>query len=199
MTPAQGRPSREDVLMDFAVSDDGAIDQRLGAYVHLYPEYAAELTELAEELGSAAWRTEPECAAVDEGKARAALDTFAKIEAGLVPAAPVAAVDPFAAHDARSLKGVAKAFGCNMNFLGRLKDRLVRVEDLTAGFVAALAAALDVGTQTLADFLAGPPKVPAAASFKSDGKPAATAKQSLADALDGSGLTDEQKHHLRSL
>lgn len=198
MTPAQGRPSREDVLMDFAVSDHGAIDQRLGAYVRLYPEYAAELTELAEELGSAAWRTEPECAAVDEGKARAALDTFAKIEAALVPTAP-AAVDPFAAHDARSLKGVAKAFGCNMNFLGRLKDRLVRVEDLTAGFVAALAAALDVGTQTLADFLAGPPKVPATASFKSDGKPAATAKQSLADALDGSGLTDEQKHHLRSL
>lgn len=199
MSRAQGRPSREDVLMDFAVSEDGAIDHRLGAYVRLYPEYAAELTELAEELGSAAWFTEPDCAAVDEAKARTALDAFARIEAALVPAAPAAAVDPFAAHDARGLKGVAKAFGCNMNFLGRLKDRLVRVEDLTAGFVSALAAALDVGAQTLAGFLAGPPRVPASASFKSDGKPAATEKQSLADALDGSGLTDEQKRHIRSL
>lgn len=110
-----------------------------------------------------------------------------------------AAPDPFASHDKSGLKAVAKAFGCNMNFLGRLKDRLVRIEDLSSGFLAALAEALGTGAEILERFLAGPAQVPLTARFKSDGKPAAVEKQSLAEAMEGSGLTDEQKRRLGSL
>lgn len=116
-------------------------------------------------------------------------------------AAPAAegGIDPFAARAEGGLRGVARSFGCNLNFLGRLKDRLIRVEDLSAGFLARLAEALGTGADELARFLAGPARVPAAARFKSDGKPEAVGKQSLAEAIESSGLSDEQKRHLASL
>lgn len=94
---------------------------------------------------------------------------------------------------------MARRFGCNLNFLGRLKDRLVRVEDLSAGFLARLAEALGTGADELARFLAGPARVPAAARFKSDVKPEAAGKQSLAEAMESSDLSDEQKRYLASL
>ncbi len=84
-----------------------------------------------------------------------------------------AASTPFAVRAEGGLRGVARRFGCNLNFLGRLKDRLVRVEDLSAGFLARLAEALGTGADELARFLAGPARVPAAARFKSDVKPEA--------------------------
>lgn len=109
------------------------------------------------------------------------------------------APDPFASHDKFGLRGVAKNFGCNLNFLGRLKDRLIRTEDMSAGFLAYLAEALGTAADLLAEFLSGPPQVPAAVRFKSDGKPEVSEKQSLADAIENSGLTEDQKRHLRSL
>jgi len=119
-------------------------------------------------------------------------------------AAPVAStaeagIDPFAVRADGGLRGVARSFGCNLNFLGRLKDRLIRVEDLSAGFLARLAEALGTGADELARFLAGPARVPVAARFKSDGKPEAVEKQSLAEAIESSGLSDEQKRYLASL
>lgn len=119
-----------------------------------------------------------------------------------VPGGHVAAtepLDPFATLDARSLRAAAASFGCNTNFFGRLKDRLIRIEDLTDGFVAALAGALEVSPAALVRFLEGPARVPLAARFKSDGKPTAADKQSLAEALEASGMTDEQKHRLGAL
>ena len=108
-------------------------------------------------------------------------------------------IDPFAVRTDGGLRGVARSFGCNVNFLGRLKDRLIRAEDLSAVFVARLAEALGTGPDELARFLAGPARVPANARFKSDVKPEAREKQSLAEAIESSALSDEQKRHLASL
>ena len=111
----------------------------------------------------------------------------------------IGANDPFAARFEGGLRGVARSFGCNLNFLGRLKDRLIRAEDLSDGFRARLAEALGTGVDELGAFLAGPATVPAAARFKADAKPEAVEKQSLADAIESSGLNDDQKRYLASL
>lgn len=202
MMPMDRRPSREDVLMDFATAQDGAAGERLEAFVRRFPEYEAELVELAEELGWVDWDDAPDCAAVDEAMAQAALERFARVEAGLVstPATPAAAAaDPFAALDPRGFRRAATAFGASVMFIGRLKDRLIQAEDLTTGFVARLAQVLDTRADALAAFLSGPPRVTAGMRFKADGKPQAMKKQSLAEALDSSNLTAEQKRHLSSL
>lgn len=107
--------------------------------------------------------------------------------------------DPFAVHDARGLRAVSGALDCNMNFLGRLKDRMVRTEDLTHGFLARLAEALGSHVDALSAFLAGPAQVPAGARFKADGKPVAPEKQSLAEALDASGMPEDKKRRLLAL
>lgn len=107
--------------------------------------------------------------------------------------------DPFAMHDVRGLRAVSSVLGCNMNFLGRLKDRMVRTEDLTHGFLAKLAEALGSHVDALSEFLSGPAQVPAGARFKADGKPAATEKQSLAEALDASGMPEDKKRRLLAL
>lgn len=141
-------------------------------------------------------------AAFERAHAACAADTCAAPAADAarsVARAIEGAIDPFAMRADRGLRGVANSFGCNLNFLGRLKDRLIRVEDLSAGFLARLAEALGTGADELARFLAGPARVPVAARFKSDGKPEAVKKQSLAEAIESSGLSDEQKRHLTSL
>lgn len=120
-------------------------------------------------------------------------------DVGTAETRPSSPSDPFAAHDVRSLRAVSGAFGCNMNFLARLKDRLVRTEDLSEGFLAALAEALGSRADALARFLAGPAQVPAGARFKADGKPVATEKQSLAEALDASGMPEDRKRRLLAL
>ena len=143
------------------------------------------------------------CARADARHAGEMSATFEPSEVGVMSDLPslgtAGAPNPFATHDKFGLKGVARNFGCNLNFLGRLKDRLVRTEDMSAGFLACLAEALGTGADLLAEFLSGPPQVPAAVRFKSDGKPEVSKKQSLAEAIENSGLTEDQKRHLRSL
>jgi hypothetical protein len=139
-------------------------------------------------------------AAFERAHAACVADTYpAPTAAAPAASASEGGIDPFAVRADGGLRGVARSFGCNLNFLGRLKDRLIRVEDLSAGFLARLAEALGTGADELARFLAGPARVPVAARFKADGKPEAVGKQSLAEAIESSGLSDEQKRHLASL
>ncbi|MFC6791769.1 hypothetical protein ACFQE0_20535 [Methylobacterium komagatae] len=167
-------------------------------------ELKAELLALGEDPDALAAVAD---AAFARAHAACAADTCAAPTSAAPAADPVRTVvsaaeggsDPFAVQEDGGLRGVARSFGCNLNFLGRLKDRLIRVEDLSAGFLARLAAALGTGADELARFLAGPARVPVAARFKSDVKPEAVEKQSLAEAIESSGLSDEQKRHLASL
>jgi len=175
---------------------DGVEDLYIQAILDASPE------ELRADLVAAGEDPRALIAGVDEIFRRAVADcgrhddVVSSSAAGTV-AAEVS--DPFAAHDKAGLKVVARSFGCNQVFLGRLKDRIIHVEDLTSGFLARLAGALGINADGLAGFLAGSARVPATARFKSDTKPEAPAKQSLADAIEGSGLTEDQKRHIRSL
>lgn len=167
-------------------------------------ELRAELLALGEDpdalvaIADAAFeRAYASCA--PETRIAPALAASAAEGARAVVSAAEGGIDPFAVRAEGGLRGVARSFGCNLNFLGRLKDRLIRVEDLSADFLARLAEALGTRADELAQFLAGPARVPMAARFKSNGKPEAVGKQSLAEAIESSGLSDEQKRHLASL
>lgn len=191
------RHSLEDVLTDFATLD-GDPEARLDDFILRFPEFENELMELAEELTIQVSDDVPECAPVDDDMAAASRRRFAEIEAGIAgsSAAPAVGADPFAG---RTLKAVAAAFDCNVLFLARLRDRVVQSEELSAGFIAALARALVASVEEVAAYLALPSRIPAGASFKSDSKPEATGKQGFLEALETSGLSEEQKRRLSSL
>ncbi|CAA2158978.1 hypothetical protein MBRA_04220 [Methylobacterium brachiatum] len=167
-------------------------------------ELKAELLAIGEDpdtlvaIADAAFERAHAACAADACPAPRPVASVADAARSVAPAAESEG-DPFAVRADGGLRGVARRFGCNLNFLGRLKDRLVRVEDLSAGFLARLAEALGTGADELARFLAGPARVPSAARFKSDVKPEAAGKQSLAEAMESSGLSDEQKRYLASL
>lgn len=194
MTP---RHSLEDVLTDFATRD-GPPEAHLDAFILRFPEFENELMELAEELSLDAAGDLSECAPVDERRAAASRRNLAEIEDGIAgrSATPGVVADPFAGC---TLKAAAAAFDCSVLFLARLRDRVVRSEELSVGFVAALARALTASVEDVAAYLALPSRIPAGASFKSDGKPEATGKQGFLEALDTSGLSEEQKRRLSSL
>lgn len=200
MTGRNLHPSREDVLMDFATREDRLAPEVLRGFVQRFPEYEDELVELARDLATPEFDSVPECGAVDEALANDALTRFFEVDARLAEHTAGAEVsDPFAGLDRAGCRKVAAELGANLLFIGRLRDRLIRSEELTAGFLARLAEVLGTGAAALAEFLAGPPRVPAGLRFKADGKPEAAAKQGFQEALDSSGLSDEQKRHLASL
>ncbi|GJE71722.1 hypothetical protein [Methylorubrum podarium] len=191
------RHSLEDVLTDFATLS-GDPEARLDDFVLRFPEFENELMELAEELSLHSEGDVPECAPVDEHQATASRRSLAETENRIAarPVMQAIAADPFAG---RTLKAVAAAFDCSVLFLARLRDRVVRSEELSAGFVAALARALAAPAEELAAYLALPSRIPVGASFKSNGKPEATGKQGFLEALETSELSEEQKRRLSSL
>ena len=189
--------SLEDVLTDFATLA-GAPETRLDAFILRFPEFENELMELAEELTLNTEGQVVECTSVDARQAAESRSSLATIEVRIsgCSMAPASVVDPFAGH---TLKTVAAAFDCSVLFLARLRDRVIRSDDLSAGFVAALARALATSAENVAAYLALPSRIPANASFKSDGKPEATGKQGFMDALETSQLSEEQKRRLSAL
>jgi hypothetical protein len=191
------RHSLEDVLTDFA-THAGPPETRLDAFILRFPEFENELMELAEELSLHAEGEVVECASVDTRQAAESRSSLDRIEARISGAsvAQASAADPFAG---RTLKTMAAAFDCSVLFLARLRDRVIRSEELSAGFIAALARALASSAENVAAYLALPSRIPANASFKSDGKPEATGKQGFKEALDTSQLSEEQKRRLSSL
>lgn len=206
MIPAD-RPSLEDVLINFATSEE-SLDHRLASFLSRFREYEAALKDLAVELLEQPWATSTPERPIDLAAAAAQLERFKKLEERfgrtVAPTASDTAhasstLDPFAALDSAGLQRVALNFGCTILFIGRLKDRVIRAEDFTVGFLNSLAAALNTTKNVLEVFLSGPARVPAAVRFKADEKPIIGAKQSLGEALDTSGLTDAQKRHLASL
>ncbi|MGX7703881.1 hypothetical protein [Methylobacterium sp. Gmos1] len=191
------RHSLEDVLTDFATLD-GPPEARLDEFILRFPEFENELMELAEELLLHVGGDVSECAPVDERQAAASRRRFTEIEHRIVDhsATPVIVADPFAG---RTPKAVAATFDCSVLFLARLRDRVVRSEELSTGFIATLAKALATSAEEVAAYLALPSRIPAGASFKSDSKPEATRKQGFLEALETSQLSEQQKRRLSSL
>jgi hypothetical protein len=181
----------------------------LDELVRLYPEFGAQLTEMAVELALDALAGEEEDdSAISTAEVNdlvlKAMSRFhnrlhtvkaetARAKAQLEP------VNPFAALSTAEMRALGQRLNANTVFALKLRDRLIDETTMTEGFKRRVAEELTVPFELVAAHFASRPAVGAHAHFKADQKPEAVRKQSFEEAVRSSGLDEEQQRYLLSL
>lgn len=185
--------SRDEILMEFALSDQEPLNDRLALFISTYPQYAASIARLARELE--AFDAAPET----ELTQSEASDQLLALQVAIQAVDATGAADPFEMLSPAQLKGLAAHLNANSIFVTRLKDRLIDTAGMSEGFISAIATFLSDSLENVRASLARPPQIAAGTAFKAKGKPTAVPKQSFEEALKASGLTQEQQDQLRKL
>ena len=195
MTKNQQQPDsdRDQALMEFALSDQEPLSDRLALFISINPQYAASFARLARELE--AFHASPET----ELTQSEASDQLLALQVAIQAVDVAGAADPIEMLSPAQLKGLAAHLNANSIFVTRLKDRLIDTAGMSEGFISAIAAVLSDSLENIRASLARPPQIAAGTAFKAKGKPRAVPKQSFEEALKASGLTQEQQDKLREL
>jgi hypothetical protein len=187
--------------------------------VRRFPQFAGELTDFAIELALDELRgdqaAEAAEAAIDPSRVSPVVsramsrfqnrlyevtqsETTAK-EATIAPA--TAPLNPFANLNRHEFRGFAERIGASTVFVTKLRDRLIDPATMTAGFRRRVADELSAPIELVAAHFAamGGASTGARQFYKADEKPSDAQRQSFAEAVRNSGLTDEQQRHLLSL
>lgn len=201
----------DEVLYAFAAEERKLNADLLDEYVRAYPEYAQALTKLAVDLALEGPRSpaEPATAAEMTTVTPAVSRAMSKFQNRLYelskPAPTTAAqktnVDnPFLSLDRNGFRAVAHELHANTVFVAKLRDRQIEPTTMTPGFLQAVSAALKAPFEVVIAHLKAEQSVHMTPQFhKSEEKPHVVARQSFKDAVQGSGLDEEQQRHLLSL
>ncbi|HYJ89295.1 MAG TPA: hypothetical protein VEW46_24745, partial [Pyrinomonadaceae bacterium] len=180
----------------------------LDELVRRFPEHATDLTEFAIALALDAFgesgdetfeanstETSP---AVSKAMSRFHNRLYAEKKRSSAPVeGPVA--NPFASLPRSELRTFARSMKANLPFVMKLRDRQIRDDTMSMGFKRRVTEELEVPLDVVIAHFAAQPEMRADALFKSEDKPAVSAKQSFEDAVRGSGLTPEQQESLLKL
>ncbi len=212
MQAASRRHALEDVLYQFTLAHPSPDADAVEAYARDYPEYARDLTDLAIDLVIEARlpavkdavfaRTDDDDMALERAISRFQNGLFVQAqEPAANPAASVAPapIDPFASLDKAGIRAVARALNANTVFVTKLRDRRIRPETMTPGFLAAAAQALNAANDDFRDYVDQPRAMVGRRRYKSDVTPGAAEKETFEEAVRGSGLSPEQTAFLLSL
>jgi hypothetical protein len=209
-TPPRSPTPLRNVLYEFAlakpVPDAALVDE----FVRHYPEYASDLTAYAIELAldAIAARNEPvdQPSAVTAPSVSRAMSRFhnrlhavrKETDAEAAKAAP-AVENPFAKLTRDAIRALAQGLHANTVFVMKLRDRHIRLETMTEGFLRRLADELGVRLENIVAHFAAPAYIQSSAQFKAETKPEAGEKQTFEEAVRSCGLTPEQQHSLLHL
>ena len=203
-----------DVLYEMSLAKEIPDAELLDDFVRRYPEHAAALTAFAMEVVIDAVRPdEPAAADTTAGVSPAVSRAMSRFQNKLheVKAAgssnkgpestPVVAADsPFAAMARNQYRALAARLNVNLLFLNRLRDGQIKRETIPVAFLNLLAAGLNVAIGVAEGYLGQGPRAQASAQFyKSEKKPEVGPQQSFEEAVQSSGLTEEQQSYLLSL
>jgi hypothetical protein len=209
-TPPQSPTPLRNVLYELALAQPAPDAALVDAFVRRYPEYAADLTAYAIELAldAIAARNEPvdKPLAVTTPSVSRAMHRFHRrlsavrqeTDAEAAKAAP-AVENPFAKLTRAEIRALAQRLHANTVFVMKLRDRLVRGDTMTDGFLRRLAEELGVLRETVVAHFAAPAYIQSSAHFKAETKPEAGEKQTFEEAVRSCGLTPEQQHSLLHL
>jgi hypothetical protein len=210
-------PPLDEVLYAFSVESRELNAELLDEYVRAHPDYADALTELAitlalDELEPADVKASArEMTMVTPAVSRAVskfqnrLYQMKKTSAVKATAATARierteVVNPFRSLNKSGFRAVARELNANNVFVGKLRDRQIEPQTMTAGFLDKLSGILKVSMDFVVAHLKAEPIVRATPQFsKADDKPHVVARQSFEEAVRSSGLSDEQQRHLLSL
>ncbi|MDX6530188.1 MAG: hypothetical protein QOH41_2478 [Blastocatellia bacterium] len=199
--------SLSDAKYHLALSQSSPDAELLDKLVRRFPEHAAALTEFAIALALdsfgqsnddtfAATSTETS-AAVAKAMSRFHNRLYAERKA-LAPVAE-SPINPFASMPRSELRAFARNMKANLPFVMKLRDRQISEDTMSMGFKRRVTEELKVPLDVVIAHFAAQPEMRADARFKSQDKPEVSTKQSLEDAIRGSGLTAEQQEFLLKL
>jgi hypothetical protein len=209
-TSPRGPTPLRNVLYELALAKPAPDAALLDAFVRRYPEYAADLTAYAIELALDAIVApheplETSLATTTPSVARAMrrfqtrLSAVRKAtDAEVAHAAPVVE-NPFATLNRAAVRALAQRLHANTVFVMKLRDRLIRGDTMTEGFLRRLAEELGVLRETIVAHFAAPASIQSRAHFKADTKPEVGEKQTFEDAVRSCGLSPEQQTALLQL
>ena len=217
-TLTRSTPPLREALYALAMAGSMPDAQVLDDIARQYPQFADELTEFAVELAVDSLReaaAEAAEAAVDPSNVSPAVSRAmsrfhnrlyaVRRAAETTPtelALPSEPVDnPFAELSRPEFRAFAGRIGANTVLVAKLRDRQIDPETMTDGFKQLVSNELKVPVYLLSAHFAAT-GVAAGASrqfYKAADKPNHDQRQSFADAVRSSGLTDEEQQHLLSL
>jgi hypothetical protein len=186
----------------------------LDEFVRRYPQYADTLTDFAIELAIDALQhgdddldilADPDAVSpvVSRVMSRFQNRLFEMSQKRTVtPSARVATmpvVNPFAELDRAAFRALASRIDVNTAMLSKLRDRQIDPLTIPKGFCKLAADEMDIPEETLTAHLFAVPEISQARQFyKAEGKPSVTARQTFEQAVQNSGLSDEQQRRLLS-
>jgi hypothetical protein len=183
----------EEVLHEFAaerVRDAGTLER----YLRAHPSMAEALVDLSLELrlrDAAAATSVPDDEAWLDASWNALQSTMA------VRAAVTPTVDPFAALSTARVRDVRIRLGVPSGVMHGLRNRIVELASVPERFLRSLAAELGSSLEDLRSFLAGPPRLAEAMSFKADDAPEPpVAKISFEQLLIDTRVPEEERSRL---
>lgn len=209
--------SQRDVLYAFSMEEQDVNADLLDAYVRRYPAYAQALTDLAIELAMDRLAPAPavDAAEATSGPAKvspavsramsrfqnrlyavkqaASASADARARAALPPVE-----NPFASLDRARFRRFAQQLDASAVFVSKLRDRQIELATMSTGFLSRVAELLGTGIDRVRTHLKGPP-LASAQFYKADGKPEAKTRQTFAEAVRTSNLSEAQQRRLLSL
>lgn len=189
MSPAVGRPLREDVLDAFSV-EPHPDRQTLERYLRAYPEYAEDLIDLSRELNRDLCEDETPLSAEDRALIDAAWRQYAE-------AAPKAIADPFAALSTDGLREVAHRLDVPRQVVAAFRERRVILATVPRPFLARLAEVVNSSIDNLEALWSQLASTPALArSYKADSKPIPVEPVSFERLLIDAGVPEEKRAKL---
>lgn len=199
MTMTNAAPGAREILMTFAAEGEPT-PKRLDAYAKAHPDLRRELTELAVEMVLEPARTLPPA---DSQTARTVASAWARFQAGTTsgpkssptPAVTVAS-NVFAGISGAAFPKLAARLGVTPVFLIKLRDGLIETAGFPRAFVKQIADAVGHDVAAVRALLEGPASIPAGTMAKADAKPEAGAKITFEEAVQTSGLSDDQRRRL---
>ncbi len=220
MTPntAQSELFLQDAILELMEANRLPDAQLVEDIVSEYPDFAAEITEFAVELAIDMLvnsdRDEKAVVVQDDVSplVSRALSNFenelflrenSPKSEDLAPrvAPETKSFDLFAAMDRKSFGQFARSIHANKAFALKLRDRQVRPDTIPHRYLELIAECLNSTLDQLLSYLNGRVHQPALGTqfFKADDRPNHDLQQSFDEAVDSSGLTDDQKRYLKSL
>lgn len=183
MTAHVPKLSLDQVLESFAMEPDAG-GQSLQRYLREYPEYAAQLVDISQEIFRFGIQDESPLSVEDQMRIDSACSR--------IQSAPsTVATDPFAGLSVPQLREVAQALDVPRQVITAFRERTVIVASVPKSFLARLAGKVGSSVQVLLNILALPPQ-PLARSYKADGKPTEAVRVTFEQLLRDAGLSDEQ-------
>jgi hypothetical protein len=164
-----GSPDLDEVLEAFA-SEPSPDDAILTRYARRYPQFALALVDLAHELRLAT-AAEDEDSTPDSTWQEASWRKFKSSATSISTDSPSMIVDPFAGLTPTRLAAIRSELQIPSTVLNGFRDRLVLAATVPRRFTAHLAAALNTTFDHFEAFLALPPRLNQAASYKADATP----------------------------